>query len=64
MKSTLANEIVHYSERLIRDDEVVDSIKSEFCDKYCKQPRDAKDQEELDSICDECTLNIVKGFIF
>lgn len=64
MKSSIANEIVHYTERLLRDDEVVDDIKSEFCDKYCKFPNTINDVDDLDRICDNCTLNIVKGFIF
>ena len=35
----------------------IDSVKEEMCDRYCKMPSLASDQEELTEFCKYCPLN-------
>lgn len=37
-------------------DELMAEIKQEMCDRYCKMPDEAADQEELDEFCKYCPL--------
>lgn len=41
----------------ILNDMEIEKIKEEMCDKYCKMPDLASDQEELDEFCKYCPLN-------
>lgn len=35
---------------------MIDGIKEQMCDNYCKYPNEIKDDEELYDICGECPL--------
>ena len=36
--------------------EIVEEVKCEMCDNYCKYPNEIKDDEELYDICEKCPL--------
>lgn len=37
-------------------DKITDSMMEYTCDYLCRFPKDIKNQEELDNICDECKM--------
>lgn len=38
--------------------DILEEVKEQMCDKYCKYSEQAKDEEELwNEICDKCPLN-------
>ena len=38
--------------------DIIEDVKSEMCDNYCKFPQEYKDQEQMwDKKCAECPLN-------
>lgn len=39
---------------------ILEEMREFICDKRCRYPHEAADQEELDNICQQCALN---GFI-
>ena len=36
--------------------QILDDVKSEICDKYCKYPFEVEDEADLDKICENCPL--------
>ena len=36
--------------------QIIEEVKIEICDNYCKYPNEIKDDEELYDICGECPL--------
>lgn len=36
--------------------EIIEEVKCEICDNYCKYPNEIKDDEELYDICEKCPL--------
>ena len=36
--------------------QILDDVKSEICDKYCKYPYEIEDEADLDEICKNCPL--------
>lgn len=38
----------------------IEKVKEEMCDKYCKMPDEATDQEELNEFCKYCPLDKLK----
>lgn len=46
---------------LAKKHEKAESIKERMCDEYCKMPREAADQEELEELCKYCPLNELSG---
>ena len=36
--------------------QILDDVKSEICDKYCKYPYEVEDEADLDKICENCPL--------
>lgn len=52
-------------QKLIKDSfemkvDVVDAVIEEMCDRYCKYPKEA-DEDELMDICENCPLNRLQG---
>ncbi len=39
------------------DTERLEKITDKFCNRYCKYPHIAKEQEQLDDICEDCPMN-------
>lgn len=37
--------------------QILDEVVYEICDKYCRFPRELKDDEELYGYCERCPLN-------
>ena len=35
---------------------VLDKVKEQMCDEYCKYPYEYRDNEILDAVCDRCPL--------
>ena len=38
-------------------DQIVEEVKEEMCDKYCKYPEEYEGSEMIDVICVDCPLN-------
>ena len=36
--------------------QILDDVKSEMCNKYCKYPYEIEDEADLDKICENCPL--------
>lgn len=36
---------------------VLDEVKQNICDKYCRFPYEVEDQEQMDELCERCPLN-------
>ena len=36
--------------------QILDDVKSEICDKYCKYPYEIEGEADLDKICENCPL--------
>lgn len=36
--------------------QIIEEVKTEMCDHYCKYPNEIKDDEELCDICGKCPL--------
>lgn len=36
--------------------QIIEEVKTEMCDNYCKYPNEIKDDEELYDICEKCPL--------
>lgn len=36
--------------------EIIEEVKIDICDNYCKYPNEIKDDEELNDICEKCPL--------
>ena len=50
-----------FADRVIAFKEIIDYVSENFCDKYCKYPYLSLNQETLDSICEHCCMNKLKG---
>lgn len=36
--------------------DIIESVKAEMCDKYCKKPDEIKDEANLIEVCEKCPL--------
>lgn len=36
--------------------DIIESVKVEICDKYCKKPDEIKDEADLIEVCEKCPL--------
>ena len=36
--------------------DIIESVKIEICDKYCKKPDEIKDEADLIEVCEKCPL--------
>lgn len=64
MKADLIKEINSTSEQILTDLNAVDYVKEEICDKCRFQYEDNITQEQLDDKCQNCIVELIKGFIF
>lgn len=41
--------------------EIIEEVKEQICDYYCKYPFEYQDNEILEVICNKCPLNKLEG---
>ena len=64
MTAEVIDNMITFSERIIRADDIVDNVKCEICDK-CKFTCDSSiTQENMDVKCKNCIVELIKGFVF
>lgn len=64
MKADLITSMNKSAERIVMNINTVDDVKAEICDKCHLQYEEDLTQEQLDEKCENCIVELIKGFVF